>query len=1112
MFSGFFIARPKFAFVISIVIVLAGLIAIRSIPVAEFPDIAPPQVQVTASYPGADAQVVQEAVAAPIEAEVNGVDGMLYMSSTSSNGGGYALTITFAVGTDPDIAAVNVQNRVAIAQSRLPQDVVRQGVVTRKQSSNMLMVVNLTSPEGTRDGLFLSNYASIHLQDALSRLPGVGNVAQFGALDYGMRVWLDPNRLAALKLTATDVAGAIRAQNVQATAGELGAPPFGGGASSGGSVSPPGGASSGDGARAGGDTPSGGDASSGGGASPSGTGARPDGGTPSGGALSGGASLDDAPQFQYAVRARGRLASVEEFANVIVRANPDGSFVRLNDVARVELGSQVYNAVSKLNNRPAAMIALYQSPGANALTVADAVHARLAALSQRFPPDVEYKVLYDTTQAVRASVQEVVQTLFITFVLVVAVTFLFLGDWRSTLIPTLAIPVSLIGAYAALYALGFSANMITLFATILAIGVVVDDSIVVVENVQRVMAETGQEARAATRQAMGEVTGPVVATTLVLLAVFVPVSFMPGITGELYKQFSVTICVAVVLSSVNALTLSPALCALLLKPPAAGARPGLFARMVGKMRDGYAGLVGGMIRRSGLSMLLFAAFAGGAVFLFRAAPTGFLPLEDKGAFFVNVQLPAGASLARTEAAVERASAMVREVDGVTDVISVAGFSLLGGAASNSALIIPILAHWDERTAPGLRWYVILGEINRRLATLLEADAFAFPPPPIIGVGTSGGIEAQLQDFAGRSPQDLAAALRALVFNANQDPALANVFSTYAANVPQLFLHIDRDKAEALGVPVAEIFSVLQASLGSSYVNDFNLFGKVYRVILQAEARYRNTVEDVGRLHVRNAAGDMIPLRALVADVETILGPLSISRYNQVQAAALSGSNRAGFSTGEAIGALEALAGRVLPQGYALEWTGTSRQELEAGGLVAVIFALALVFAYLFLVAQYESWGTPVPVVLSVVIAVFGALVPLVALPFLDNNLYAQIGMVMLIGLASKNAILIVEFAKVRRDAGLPAAEAAVSAARLRFRAVMMTALSFILGVLPLVFASGAGAASRTAIGYVVLSGMVAATVVGVVFVPVLYWVVERVVGGRGAAGEVEQRPAGADPA
>ena len=1074
MLSGFFIDRPRFAFVISIVIVLAGLIAIRSIPVAEFPDIAPPQVQVTTSYPGADAQVVQEAVAAPIEAEVNGVDGMLSMSSTSSNGGGYALTVTFAVGTDPDLAAVNVQNRVAIAQSRLPQDVVRQGIVTRKQSSNMLMVVNLTSPEGTHDGLFLSNYASIHLQDALSRLDGVGNVAQFGALDYGMRVWLDPNRLAALKLTATDVAGAIRAQNVQAAAGALGAPPFGGALRSGAGTSPSGGGASSD----------------------------------DGASLDAGASLHDAPQFQYAVRARGRLASVEEFGNVIVRAEADGSFVRLRDVARIELGSQVYDAVSKLDHRPAAMIAVYQSPGANALTVADAIHARLAALSERFPPDVEYKVLYDTTQAVRASLREVVRTLFITFVLVVAVTFLFLADWRSTLIPTLAIPVSLIGAYAALYAVGFSANMITLFATLLAIGVVVDDSIVVVENVQRIMAETGQEARAATRQAMREVTGPVVATTLVLLAVFVPVSFMPGITGALYTQFSVTLCVAVVLSSVNALTLSPALCALLLRPPAAGARPGRFARMVGKVRDGYARLVGGMIRRAGVSMLVFAVIAGGAVLLFRAAPTGFLPLEDKGAFFVDVQLPAGASLARTEAAVERASAMVREVEGVTDVISVAGFSLLGGAASNRALLIPILAHWDERTAPALRWYVILGEINRRLATLIEAEAFAFPPPPIIGVGTSGGIEAQLQDFGGRSPQDLAAALRALVFNANQDPALANVFSTYAANVPQLFLDIDRDKAEALGVPVAEVFSVLQASLGSSYVNDFTLFGKVYRVILQAEARYRDTVEDIGRLHVRNAAGDMIPLRALVADVETVLGPLAISRYNQAPSAALSGSNGEGFSTGEAIRALQAVAGRVLPEGYAIEWTGTSRQELEAGGLVVVVFALALVFAYLFLVAQYESWSTPVSVILSVVIAVFGALVPLVVLPFLDNNLYAQIGMVMLIGLASKNAILIVEFAKVRRDAGAPAAEAAVEAARLRFRAVMMTALSFILGVLPLVFASGAGAASRTSIGFVVLGGMVAATVVGVVFVPVLYYVVERVVRGRGE----RDATATADPA
>ena len=1039
MFSAFFIDRPKFAFVISILITLAGLIAIDAIPVAEFPEIAPPQIQVTTSYAGADASVVQQAVAAPIEAAVNGVDDMLYMSSTSSNGGSYELTVTFAVGTDPDTAAINVQNRVATVQARLPQAVIEQGVVTSKQSPNMLMVVNLVSPEGTRDALFLSNYASIHIQDELSRIKGVGSVSQFGALDYGMRVWLDPDRLAALGLTVTDVAAAIRTQNVQATAGEIGAPPFDG----------------------------------------------------------------EIPQFQYSLRAKGRLASVEEFESVIVRANPDGSFVRLRDVARIELGSQTYGAISKLGNRPSASVVIYQSPGANALGVADEVYARLAVLAERFPPDLEYKILYDTTRAVRASVEEVIQSLFITFLLVVAVTWLFLGDWRSTLIPALAIPVSLIGAYAVLYAAGFSANMLTLFATILAIGVVVDDSIIVVENVQRVMAETGRGAREATRQAMREVTGPVIASTLVLLAVFVPVSFMPGITGELYTQFSVTICVAVVISSINALTLSPALCALLLRPRAGGGAAAgrgplsWLARAGGGVRNGYGRVVEGMMRRAWLSILVFALFAGGAAWLFRAAPTGFLPMEDKGVFLVNLQLPAGASLTRTADAVDRASEMLAGVDGVTDVISVAGFSLLGGAASNSALLITILADWSERSAPELRWFRILGEVNRRLATLIEADAFAFPLPPIMGLGRSGGIEAQLKDFEGRSPQHLAAALGGLVFNANQEPALQNVFSTYDANVPQLFLDVDRDKAESLGIPVAEIFSVLQASLGSSYVNDFNLFGKAYRVIVQVEARNRDAVEDIERLHVRSPAGDMIPLGALLSEIRTSLGPLAITRYNQVQSASISGSNQAGYSSGDAIAALEAVAERVLPAGYALEWTGSTRQELEAGGLVMIIFALAVVFAYLFLVAQYESWSLPLAVVLSTVIAVFGALIPLVLLPFLDNNLYAQIGMVMLIGLAAKSAILIVEFAKSRRAEGLPAARAASVAARLRFRAVMMTALSFIFGVLPLVFASGAGAASRSTIGYVVFSGMVAATVIGVLFIPVLYYVIERLRAGRG---------------
>lgn len=1020
MFSIFFINRPKFALVISIVLMIAGGLAALTLPVAQYPDITPPKVQVKASYPGANAEVVEQAVATPIEAQVNGVDNMLYMSSSSSNDGGYTLDITFAVGTDPDQAAINVQNRVALAESALPQEVVRQGVTTRKQASNMLMVINLFSPEGTYDELFLSNYTTLNIQDALARISGVGSASQFSPLDYGMRVWLDPDRLQALNLSPTDVSNAIKQQNIQASVGIIGQPP-----------------------------------------------------------------LTQSQQFQYNLRAKGRLETVEEFENIILRSGESGAAVRLRDVARVELGSQTYSASALMNGNPAATLAIYQSPGANALDVADQVYAELERLSQRFPDDLEYAILYDTTLSVKASLQEVVETLFITFGLVVFVTFLFLADWRATLIPSATIPVSLIATFAVLQVLGFSINTISLFALILAIGIVVDDAIVVVENVKRHLQE-GLSPKEATAVSMKEVIGPVIATTLVLLAVFVPVAFMPGITGQLYTEFAVTISVAVCFSSLNALTLSPALCSLLLKP--ASESTGifkLFDHFLNWTRRGYVKQVSFLNRRLFLSLGLLAAMGGGVYHMFSTTPTGFLPYEDNGAFFVNVQLPDGASLNRTQEVVEQIDEILMAQPGVDSRIAINGFSILGGAAPNAALAIPVLDHWDERTEPDLVWYKILQRLNAELATIPGANIMAFPTPPIPGLGNAGGLEANLIDLKNGSPQELAQAVRSLIIAANQSVEFSRVYSTYSANVPQLELVVDRDKALALGVSMSELFGTLQAQLGTQYVNDFNIYGRNYRVMLQADSEFRDNIEDIGRIKVKSSQGYMVPVNALV-EVKPVLGPQTLTRYNQQRSAAVTAMLAPNISSGDGIKLLEQLAKDTLPDGYVLEWTGSTQQEQEAGGFVIIIMSLAILFAYLFLVAQYESWIIPLAVMLSITVALLGAILPLWLIPGLTNNLYAQIGIVMLIGLASKSAILIVEFAKQLREQGHSIIDAANEAANLRYRAVLMTAFSFILGVLPLVFASGAGAASRISIGFVVLGGMLLATVVGIFFIPSLF--------------------------
>ncbi len=1023
MISDYFIDRPKFAIVIAVVTVIVGLIAIRLIPVSQYPDIAPPEVYVSTSYPGANAALVQKAVATPLEEQINGVEGMIYMSSSSGNDGSYGLRVTFEIGTDPDIAAVNVQNRIALANPVLPASVLQQGVQTSKRYGDMMLVINLLSPDKSRDALFLSNYATDFVQDPLSRIDGVGTVSQLGALEYSMRVWMQPRRMAALGITASDLSTAIENQNVEAAAGQVGAPPFG----------------------------------------------------------------SNRPDFQFTLEAKGLLDTAEEFENIIVSSNTDGSLVRLKDIARVELGAENYSASSKYNNQETAAVAIYQASGANALQVADQVFAELEKLAEKFPSGVSYEIAYDVTTSVRISIDDIIFTLGMTGLLVIGVTFLFLLSARAILIPAIAIPVSLLGAVAMIYLIGFSANMITLLAIVLAITLVVDDAIVIIENTERIMEEEGLDPREATRKALHQVTRPIIATTFVLAAVFVPVCFFPGITGKIYLEFALTIVFAFALSAINALTLGPALCASLLSrstgKPAGPLR--LIPRLTENVRDLYARVVGFLLRHMAFAMVIVLAFAAGTVYMFRTIPTGFLPTEDNGVLIASIQLPDGASLWRTQAVLEKVTDIAQATPGVETVTTVSGFSVITGSQSNGGMAILRLEPWDERKTPELQWQSIVANLRSGINALPEATGFVFPIPSIHGLGSTGGISAQLLNYSGDDVDKLEAAKNAFLTALNGQSEFSQVNSSFSANSPQYFLSVDRDRAETLGVDISDIFTALQAHLSSLYVNNFIKDGRVYWVVISADADYRHSLENIEDIYVKNADGDTFPLRVLISRQPT-LGPETIERYNLFEAASISGQLPDGVSSGEAIAAMQAIADQTLPDDFGIAWTGVTLQEVEAGALVTYILVLAVLFAYLCMVAQYESWTLPMSVMASTIFAVFGALLPLTFVASLDNNIYTQIGMVLLIGLAAKKAIMVVEFAKEARENGADIHEAAIAAARLRFRPVTMTGLCFIVGVLPLVLSSGAGAAGRMSIGYPVFFGMIIDSTVGLLMIPVLY--------------------------
>ncbi len=1029
--AKFFIYRPVFAIVTAIVLTLCGIIAGISLPIAQYPQITLPTIRVSAVYPGASAEVVEQAIAQPIEEQVNGVEGMLYMSSSSSGNGGYNLDITFGLENNADIAAVQVQNRSSQANARLPSEAISAGITTKKQTPDVLMYLALVSPNGTYDELFLANYATINVVEAIKRIKGVGNVSLFGA-EFGMRLWLRPDRMASLGVTPSDIYRAIQEQNAQAPAGQVGQMP-----------------------------------------------------------------APKTQQFQYGVEVRGRLSEVSEFEEIIVRAKPDGSFVRVRDVARVELGAKDYVFQSRLNGQPAAAFSINLTPDASALETAGLINAELKSLATSFPADLSYDVVLDNTVFVKASLNEVVHTFFEALLLVLVVVFLFLQNWRATVIPMLAVPVSLVGTFAAFTLLGFTINTLTLFGMVLAIGIVVDDAIVVVEAVEHHMEHSGLNARDAILRAMEEVSGPVVAIALILAAVFVPVAFLGGISGVMYKQFAITVAVSTVLSAFVALSLTPALCALMLKPKDKNQRPGLAGRFFGgfnrvfeRLTDSYGRKVQTLIRRSLLSLLMLGILIFAAFGLMNKVPGGFVPSEDQGYFLGSVQLPAAASLNRTEIVTTKVDAILKSHEAVDKRLIINGYNILNGAPqSDSALFVATLKPWAERSTDSLKT-VIMGTYLQA-AKLPEAIILAFNPPPIPGLGSTGGFSFKLQDRAGGTPQELAKVADDFMAAARQRPEIGSIYSKFNPRTPAYRLAVDREKAKKLGVPISDVTNALQTFLGGLNVNDFSRFGRTYKVTMQAEPEYRSDIQGIGLFHVRNGDNQMIPLSTLVTPMPTS-APTVLERYNLYRTAELGGNPGAGYSSGDAIAAMEDVAATTLPAGYGFEWSGISRQEKESAGKAPIVFGLAIVFVFLFLAALYESWAVPFAVLFAVPLGVFGAMLGL-WLTGLTNNIYAQIGLILLIGLAAKNAILIVEFAKMKREEGEDAVSAAIGAAKLRLRPIIMTSFAFILGVVPLIIASGAGAAARVSMGITVFAGMLAATLLAIFMVPVLFVAVDRIV-------------------